>query len=107
MEKGSGGGEFRVLEKNILSGDALLWLAIRDEPIAACVTELIVTDEGKKCLISALQGDGMGDWGQHLARIEEFARNEGCTAMRLEGRDGWLRRLPGYRQAGIIMERVL
>src|SRR5688572_5602081 len=34
--------------------------------------------------------------------IERWARDIGCSRMRIMGRRGWLRALEGYRQTGVI-----
>jgi hypothetical protein len=49
----------------------------------------------------------MRDWIDLIDVIERYARLEGCARMRLEGRNGWKRLLPTYRQAGVILEKRL
>lgn len=37
--------------------------------------------------------------------IEAWAKSINCTKLRLQGRRGWLRKLTGYTQTGIIAEK--
>jgi hypothetical protein len=80
------------VEDAVLCGDALLWI-VRDglEIPAAAVTELQQTEWRKVCVIVACGGSDMDRWIGLIAKIEEFARAENCTATRIIGREGWLR----------------
>jgi hypothetical protein len=42
-----------------------------------------------------------------IAEIESWARSIGCTRIRLAGRRGWKRRLSGYRQIAVTLEKLL
>jgi hypothetical protein len=42
-----------------------------------------------------------------MGTIENYARAEGCEAMRIFGRPGWSRVLPDYKIIGHITERKL
>lgn len=107
MRRG-GLGSFAELERGVLYGHALLWLALQDgSAIAAAVTALVVTDADKVCLICACGGIRMHEWLPLIARIEQFARAEGCARVRLMGRKGWARMLPRYTQHRIILDRRL
>ena len=46
-------------------------------------------------------------WIGLIARLEDYAKGEGCRAMRIYGRRGWLRILPDYRQIAIVAEKQL
>lgn len=39
--------------------------------------------------------------------IARWAKSIHCTKLRLQGRRGWLRKLDGYAQVGVIAEKVL
>jgi hypothetical protein len=99
------GGTLRSLER----GTALLWLVSDGEEIfAALTTELHKLNERKVCFISTLGGRQHRQWVHLVSGIEDFARAEGCEAVLLMGRKGWLRAMPpSWRQRGIIMERAL
>lgn len=103
---------FCEVERDILCGDALLWLAVEGEGtkigiLAAASTRLQQTDSGKVCVITACAGTDMPRWLNLIGRVEEFASNEGCTCVRIYGRKGWLRALDGYEQTHVILDKEL
>ena len=94
----------QTIEADVLSGRALLWLAYDGKLVhAAAVTEIV----DKVCTIVACGGDGLDDFLPCMISLEQFARDEGCTAMRIIGRDGWQRILKNYKQKAVILERQL
>lgn len=101
------GGAFNLVERDVLRGDALLWLAVEQQICGACITQLIETDQGRKCLILSLHGDGMDGWFGFLPKIEEFAKAEGCATVEVTGRVGWKRILKEYDQIGVVMSKRL
>jgi hypothetical protein len=99
-------GRFADVERDVLAGAALLWLAWDGRAIAAAaVTELVAIDIGKVCVIVACGGRQMRRWLPLIATIEDYARAEGCTRIRFFGRMGWVRVLPHYRMSRVILER--
>lgn len=105
MERGDL-GRFETVEQDVLSGIALLWLAWNGTKIeAACVTQLDTTECTKACVIVAC--GGAGQWSSLITDIEQYAQAEGCDAVRIYGRSGWVRVLPGYRTAKIVLEKRL
>lgn len=101
---------FCDIERELLSGNSLLWLAVEHEPrkntiLAAASTRLQLTDAGKVCVITACGGRDMPRWLSLVGRIEEFARNEGCNCIRIYGRRGWLRVLDGYLERNVILDK--
>lgn len=95
--------EFADIEAQVLSGDQLLWLAISDHIEAAATTHL----SRNVCTIVACAGHARERWLSLLTKIEAYAKNEGCRAMRLYGRRGWERALKDYRVEHVIMEKAL
>ena len=49
----------------------------------------------------------MKRWLPLIEKIENYARDEGCTRVRIFGRKGWLRVLDGYEAKHIIMDKEL
>jgi hypothetical protein len=97
---------FAPVEQAVLSGRALLWLATDGATIhAAAVTELAASEWRKVCVIVACGGHDRARWLHLIGGIEEFARAEGCAAVRILGRKGWARVLPEYRMHRIVLER--
>lgn len=108
LERGCG-GQFEETERSVLSGLGLLWLAVQDKSDirGTLVTELVKTDSGLQCLIVALHGENMREWFGFISEIEKFAREEGCSSIRVIGRRGWARVLRDYEQIGIVIEKDL
>ena len=66
-----------------------LWCWQSDEIEAALVTSIQEKDGVKFCLYLALGGSKMAEWKQFMPLVEDWARGEGCTEMRIYGRAGW------------------
>lgn len=99
-------GRFDRLESDLLAGDGLLWLAVTEQEIqAAVVTQIIITECSKVCMIQACGGNGVNNWIGLIASIEDYARRERCDCVRLMGRRGWARVLREYSADKVIMER--
>jgi hypothetical protein len=107
MRRG-GISDFSAVERDVLGGSALLWLAWDGEEIAAAaVTELAVVHGRKICTIVACGGRARSRWLHLIADLETFARREGCRATRICGRRGWSRVLPDYHATRVILEKEL
>jgi hypothetical protein len=86
---------------------ALLWVRTDGERLeAACVTQLIRMPDGLTCDVMACGGQA-SDWQAAFAPIESYAKEEGCEAIRIEGREGWKRVFPGYRLSSITLTKRL
>lgn len=106
--KRTGLSAFAEIERDILRGNALLWIAWNGTAIeAAASTSLQQTDAGKVCVITACAGAEMARWLPLIRGIEAHAEQEGCTCVRIFGRKGWLRVLDGYRQTCVVMDKPL
>lgn len=100
------------LERDVLRGDAALWVAaspggIVAEIEAALVAKLVRTDRNLVCIITACGGSNMSRWLGHLAAIERWAKEQGAAKIRLFGRKGWLRVLKQYQAKAVVLERAL
>jgi hypothetical protein len=101
-------GSFERTEKEILSGLQLLWLVWNGKTIeAAVVTQLVKHGDKKLCVIVSCSGHGVRRWVHLISRLEQFAKNEGCSAMRIYGRKGWERILENYRAKYVVMDKEL
>lgn len=104
----TGLSDFDAVECDVLRGDQLLWLAWSGTAIeAAATTKLIKIGERKICILVACSGHHRERWMELLGQLENYARAEGCKAMRLYGRKGWERVLSEYRVENVIMEKVI
>jgi hypothetical protein len=100
--------DFGDVERLVLDGRALLWLACEGTDIrVAVVTAQERTEKRLVCTILACAGSGMDGWLHLLELIEDYARAEGCAAVRLFGRKGWQRKLAEYRTKLVVMEKTL
>jgi len=95
--------DFADIESDVLAGDQLLWLAISDRVEAAATTHL----SRGVCTLTACSGHQRERWLPLFARIEKYAKDEGCSTMRIYGRKGWERVLDGYRVEHVILEKAL
>lgn len=105
--KRGGLGRFEDLESDVLTGDALLWIVWSREILCAAVTQVIVTDAGKVCMIQACGGKDHRRWVGLLPGIEKYAKDMGCVCTRIMGRKGWARVLKDYAETKIVLERQL
>jgi hypothetical protein len=99
---------FATIERDILDGSSLLWIAWNGSSIAAVAsTSLQKTEAGKVCVITACAGASMVRWVPLICGIEAYAQAEGCCCVRIFGRKGWSRILEGYEQTFAIMDKRL
>ena len=96
-------GDISDIEPEVLDGKQLLWLAWSDHIEAAATTQLA----RGVCTLTACSGHHMERWLPLRAKIEQYAKNEGCATMRLYGRKGWERVLDEYHVEHVILEKSL
>lgn len=96
--------DFAVLEEDILEKQALLWLVCDDRSIRMAIVTRLYKNH---CEISACGGSHLKESIHLLARIEQYARDEGVKSIRITGRKGWGRILPDYKQRAVILEKEL
>jgi len=88
--------------------EMLLWVLWDGDAIrAAAVTQVSIVPRGKICSIVVAGGREVGDFPAAIEAIEAYARQMGCVAMRIEGREGWRRALPDYRLDWVVLEKGL
>jgi hypothetical protein len=103
-----GMGRFEDVERDVLSANAYLWLAIESGSVlAAAVTQVTQRKNDRLCTIVACGGHDWERWGALIAGLETYARAENCQRMEIAGRPGWLRRLPDYRLVKIVIRKDL
>lgn len=106
MERG--GGDYSSVEESVKSGPALLWIAWDgDKILSAAVTSLHKINGKRICTIVACGGDEWTRFGHLIEGLEKYAKDEGCAAVRINGRSGWQRVLSGYRTRQVVIEKAL
>jgi hypothetical protein len=98
---------FDDLEADVLTGMQLVWLAWDGKEIMAVATTQLVKPRNKVCVLTACAGRDRDQWLPLFAKIEQYAKDEGCTKMRIYGRKGWIRVLDGYYVEHVILEKAL
>jgi hypothetical protein len=99
---------FEDIEESILIGCGLVWIAWDGEKIAAAAsTTMQRIGSDLICVLTACGGNNMPEWLPLLGKIEEYAKAEGCTALRIFGREGWQRVLDGYKRTAVVLEKAL
>lgn len=76
------------------SREMQLWAWV-DEDIEACLVTAIQYTDTTFCLLLALGGKSMDLWSRFLPLVEDWARDQGATEMRIYGRAGWAK-VTGY-----------
>lgn len=71
-------------------------------------TEIVPTAHGRVCVITAAHGSAPeSDKRELMESIRRFAKENGCTKIRIHGRPGWLRWDRRFEPVGIIAEMPL
>lgn len=76
------------------SREMQLWAWV-DKDIEACLVTAIQYTDTTFCLLLALAGKSMNLWSRFLPLVEDWARDQGATEMRIYGRAGWAK-VTGY-----------
>lgn len=96
------------IEENVIAGTALLWLASEGPKIIAAATTIVnKTPRHKVCIVHSAGGLHSRLWDQFMPMVENYARKEGCSRVRVAGREGWARVLMGYAQPWIVLDKVI
>lgn len=94
-----------VLER-LLRREWQLWV-LGDPIVAVTATGLVPRCDGTKAL-HLEQVAGNADWTRHIATLEAWGREEGCTRVVMpRARRGWARKFPDFRDAAVMLEREI
>lgn len=108
FQKGRGDENPDVIEAEVRAGRSLLWVVWDGAGLlAAATTRIIEAPMRKYCLITSCGGRELPRWLAFITDLENYARGEGCAALRIEGREGWAKMFPAYHQPYIVLEKVL
>ncbi len=107
MERG-GMGRFEDVERDVLTNNSYLWLAMEGSSLlASAVTKVTTEADHRLCTIIACCGHDWERWGGLIAGLEKYARAEGCGRIEICGRPGWVKRLPSYRTVKVVIRKEL
>src|SRR5512139_2763570 len=96
--------DFADIERDVLDGRDLLWIALDGEKVFDAALTTALTDDA--CEIVAFSGD-LKLLLPLLEQLEAFARNEKRGVMRIIGRKGCKRVLKNYTATGHMGEDVV
>ena len=95
-----------TLKALIAENKAHLWVC--DDLSMAMITTVEKYPTGKlACLVRALGGSGLSHCLDKIDQVVEYARALGCDFIEIQGREGWLKVLPGFEKDATIMTREL
>ena len=107
LQKGLDAGSDYVID-DILSGlecaEMQLWTAQDNGQIKAA---MVTTLQDEHCLLLVAGGSEVQSWMQWLPVVEQWAKGCGVKEMRIYGRRGWLKVLPGFRERTTEMVKPL
>jgi hypothetical protein len=103
----TGLSSFADIEADVLTGMQLVWIAWDGANILAAATTQLSSPLSKICTLTACSGYDRDQWLPLFAQIEDYAKAEGCSSMRIYGRRGWERVLTGYRSTHVVLEKAL
>ena len=83
------------IRKGLCRSKMQLWCWKSGRIEAALVTTIQTKQDVKFCLFLVVGGSKMDEWCDHMSLVEDWAKEVGCTEMRIYGRIGWARKL-GY-----------
>ncbi len=95
------------LKQQAMDGDADLWIAWSDRCEAAAVTKMMDAPKGQVCLIDAFGAENLNAVRPLLPQWAEWAKSQGCVALRIYGRMGWQRVMKDFKPMWIAMDKTL
>ena len=90
-----------------LKGNAVLWVAVTDSVKFAAVGQIFKGSKGAELFIWHGAGDFIGHGCDVMASAEQWCRENGLSAMEMNGRLGWMRRLKDWRAVSVILRKEL
>jgi len=94
--------------QDLRRGSAQLWLATDDNVVEGIAVTVI--NDHPQCstlLIWLCAGIEHEKYTPHICNIEDWAREQGCQKVSLEGRPGWEKVLGDYEKTKIYLEKVI
>jgi hypothetical protein len=96
------------IRRGLLERDDQLWIWRSETAFAVGVTRLVRHPKQLVCAIRIVTGRNRHEWEKEcMSQIEHWARSQGCDAMELQARPGWMKALPDYDMTHVILEKRL
>ena len=73
-----------------------------DEVLVVAVTRIEIYPRKKACVICFLAGTEMPKWKHLLGDIEDWAVQNGCTELEIQGRKGWVREMKDFTHTDVV-----
>lgn len=106
LERSGGRFEARDILAALYEGRQQLWLHA-DTDIDLCViTEVIQYPRKRALSIFLCVGRNRDSWIGHMADLERFGAERGCSLIEAWARPGWARVL-GWKKTHVLLEKVL
>lgn len=86
-------------------GTAQLW-DVPGHPDNVIVTRLIQEPHRLVCLVWLASGE-LAPLLERYEDVEAWAVAVGADAMRIQGREGWARVMPGFKRTAVVLEKEL
>ena len=86
---------------------AQLWLVVDEIPKAAWVTTIENSPSQRWVRVMWAGGEESDAWLPLFQGVEQWAKSIGASKVVIIGRKGWIKKLPTYRQAAVVLEKKL
>jgi hypothetical protein len=106
IERGLDTSYYTLEEVNeaLKKSEMQLWVSRRGDHVEAAMVTAI---HDGYCLLLACGGENLQGWAKYLPLVERWAKGIGFNEMRIYGRRGWLRALPGFKEKTVEMVKKL
>ena len=95
------------IKEMLLNQEVQLWTSYNGQLEAFVLTHIAIYPKHKICDIFMCGGSNLGNWLEFMNNIEAWAKSIDCKSIRFQGRVGWKRIFPDFKQTKIIMEKEL
>lgn len=95
---------------DLLTGEQQLWIGFEEKEPKAFATTKVYTDHGKRILlIYSIGGKNVSEfWETGVDVFERFARDQNCSLIEFQGRDGWKVLEPyGFEKTAVVYQKEI
>jgi hypothetical protein len=105
---GHGDDTAEAIKIDVFAGSAVLWVVWDGTAFIAAATTKVMATPGKRiCVIACCGGKQLHRWCHFITDLENYARAQGCDALRIMGRPGWKAVFPDYREPWVCLQKEL